>query len=391
MLEKFLYYQELLKRKASRKLKVLNTIELSKSALKHNYNFFKKLHPESKICPVLKSNAYGHGLEEIAQIVDKFSAPYIIVDSFYEAFELQKVGIKTPILIIGYTHPQNFKYMKFKNVAVTVADKETIEELGKLKRKVTIHLEVDTGMHRQGVRMDQVKEALKLTQKYKKLKLEGMWTHLADADNPKNNAFNKEQIQKFKKALAIAEKLGVKPKWKHISASAGASKVFSKDFNMIRLGISLYGAPPLEKIDPYYKKNKFENLKPVLSLSSTLIDIKDLKKGDCVSYKCIFHAPKDMKIGVIPAGYYEGIDRRLSSSGFVYYKGQPCKIVGIVCMNLTMIDLSHIKNPKKFDKITVIGTDIEKKNTAQWMAETIKSIPYVILTNIAPTIRRIIK
>ncbi len=375
----------------SRKLTVLNTITLSKNAIRYNYRYFKKLHKEAEICPVLKSNAYGHGLVEIAKILDPLNPPYFVVDSFYEAFELQKAGMKTPSLIIGYTHPKNYKYMKFKNVAVTMMDKDTIIELGKLRRKIKVHLKVDTGMHRQGVNFKDVEEALRLIKTYKNLKLEGICTHLADADNGSKNNFTRKQVEKFKKVLKIAENLNLNPKWKHIAATAGAGKIFSKDFNMIRLGLGIYGESSLDANDKDFKKCHFEKLKPVMTFRSTLIDIKDLKKDDCVSYGCTFVAPKEMKIGLIPAGYYEGIDRRLSNRGYLYYKNKPCKILGRVCMNLTMIDLSNVKNPKKMHLIEIIGNNRLQKNCVKWMADTCKTIPYVIWTQISPTIRRIVK
>jgi alanine racemase len=229
-------------------------------------------------------------------------------------------------------------------------------------------------MHRQGIPYEQAETMLRLIKMHKNLILEGICTHLADADN-KNNIFTREQVRKFRKVLKIADKLGLNVKWKHISATAGAGKIFSKDFNMIRLGLGLYG-------------EYFDKLKPVLTLESTLIDIKDLKKGECVSYGCTFKAKKNMKIGIIPVGYYEGVDRRLSNKGYVYYRNVPCRILGRVCMNLTMIDLSNVKNPRKWDKVVVIGSDRTKKNSVRWIAEKCGTITYVILTHIAPTIRR---
>lgn len=379
MIEKLIYKGQQMRRKASKKLKVLNMIELSNKALRCNYNYYKKIHPESMVCPVLKSNAYGHGLKKIAQMCDGLGAPYLVVDSYYEVLELKKIGIKTPSLVIGYTHPDNYKNMRFGNVAITVLDKETIEALGKLRKKITIHLKVDTGMHRQGIPFNELESALELIKKYKKLKLEGLCTHLADADNQKSNVFTRGQVVEFKKALKIAEKHGFDIKWKHISATSGAGKIFAKDFNMIRLGLGLYGDSSVKD---------FKKLKPVLTLTSTIIDIKKLKKGDCVSYGCTFTAPKDMKIGIIPAGYYEGVDRRLSNKGTVYYGKTQCKIVGRVCMNLTMIDLSNAKRARKWDKVTVIGNNLLLKNSARHIAEICKTVTYTIWTHIAPTIRR---
>jgi len=360
-----------LRKKLRRKMKVLNTIELSSKALKHNYNYYNKLHPESVICPVLKSNAYGHGLVEIARMCEKLKPAYLIVDSFYEAFELKNAGVKTPCLIIGYTRPENYKHMSFKNVAVTVLDLDSIKALGGLRKKIKIHLKIDTGMHRQGVPLNKVGEALDLIQSYKRLHLEGVCTHLADADNP-DKEITKQQVKAFKQ---ICKKVDVK--WKHISATAGAGIIFSKEFNMIRLGLGLYGDSPIQK----YAKN----LKPVMRFSSTIIDIKKLKKGECVSYGCTFTAKRDMKIGIVPAGYYEGIDRRLSNKGYVFYGKNKCKIIGTVCMNLTIIDLTSVKGARKGGRVDFINGNVRD------IADLCKTISYVIWTHVAPTIRRRIK
>jgi len=379
MFEKLFFLEEKLKRNLSRKMKVLNTVELSKSSLIFNYKYFKKEHPESAICPVLKSNAYGHGLIEIARILDNKKPEYFVVDSFYESLQLRKAGVKTPRLIIGYTLPENFKYMSFKRDAITVMDKESVEALGRLKKRIKVHLKVDTGMHRQGVPYEKALELIKFIKSYKKLDLEGICTHLADADNPQDDKFTKIQVKNFKKVLTDAKKAGITFKYRHVSATAGSEKINDKDFNMIRVGLGLYGSSPFTK-----------SLKPVMTFKSTIIAIKELKKGDCVSYGCTYHADKDMKIGVIPAGYYEGVDRGLSNKGFIYYKNKPCKILGRVCMNLTMIDLTEVKNARKLDTVEVIGNNPKSRNSAEWMAKSCDTIPYVIWTHVAPTIRRVI-
>lgn len=381
MIEKFLYKSQQIRRKASKKMHVLNVVELDSRALHKNYDYYTKKHPESKVCPVLKSNAYGHGLKEIARLCDRFSAPYIVVDSYYEALELKKIGIKTPLLVIGYTHPDNYRHMKLGDISITVLDMQTIKALGKLKKKVSIHVKVDTGMHRQGIPFDDFREALLVIKKYKNLHVEGICTHLADADNQDSDAFTQKQVQLFKKALNIAEEEGIQAQWKHISATGGAGVIFDETFNMVRLGLGLYGDSPVDDYDKLY---------PVMRFESTVIDIKHLKKGDCVSYGCTFTAPNDMTIAIVPAGYYEGVDRRLSNKGYIYYNNTPCPIVGTVCMNLTMIDVSSVPEMKKWDKVTIISRKQGQKNSVRAIARYCDTITYTVWTHIAPTIRRVV-
>jgi len=357
----------------------LNKILIDERALISNHQTLKKLHPESKIAPVLKSNAYGHGLTTVASIFDKLNAPFLIVDSLYEAYELYKKNIKTPILIIGYTDPRNYA-VKPLPFHYSVFDLETAQALNKYQPGSSIHIFVDTGMSREGVRIDNLPNFIKEIQKLKNIKVEGLVSHFADADNPTDASFTKKQLNNYHQALQIFNDHGIDPKWKHISASAGAFKVENKTFNLIRAGLVSYGVSPFDE--------NIKQLKPSLTLQSTIIQIKQLQKGDLVSYSLTYQAPSDMTVGILPAGYYEGVDRRLSNRGVVKIKNKYCPIVGRVCMNLTIIDLSKVKNPKVGDKVEIYSTDTTAENSVFNLAKTAQTIPYKLLTGLADSIRR---
>jgi alanine racemase len=357
----------------------LNKILVNEQALIHNHHFLQRLQPKCLIAPVLKSNAYGHGLTIVAPIFDKLRPSFLVVDSLYEAYKLYKQSIKTPILIIGYTDPKNYA-IKPLPFHYSIFDLETAQALNKHQSGCSIHVFVDTGMNREGIQIKDLSSFIKKLQKFKSLKIEGLASHFADADNPTNMTFAKKQLKNYHQALQILNDNGINPKWRHISASAGAFKVKNNNFNLIRAGLASYGISPFDK--------NIEQLKPTLTFQSTLIQIKQLQKGDLVSYSLTYEAPKNMTIGILPAGYYEGIDRRLSNKGVVKIKNKYCPIIGRVCMNLTIVDLSKVNDSEIGDRVEIYSRNVATKNSVFNQAKIIKTIPYKLLTGLADSIHR---
>lgn len=364
----------------------LNRIFISESALFTNHRKLQAFHQEAFVCPVLKSNAYGHGLKEAAKIFDKMDSPFLIVDSLFEAYELYKLKIKTPVLIMGYTAPNNFKVKKLP-FEIAVFDLELAKILNQYQSKCSIHIFVDTGMNREGVKIADLANFLTEIKKLKNLQIVGLCSHLADADNPTSLKFTKQQIKKFKEALIIMQQFGIDPKWRHISASGGAFKIKDKIFNMLRVGLAHYGINPLTEKD--INKNKIA-LKPVLEFFSTLAQIKKISKGDLVGYNCTFRAKEEMTLGLLPAGYYEGIPRELSNLGFVKIRNTFCPIIGRVSMNMTSIDISKLKNPKIGERVILYSNKIAEPNSIVNSAKLIKKIPYELLVCLAESVKRVV-
>jgi len=346
-----------------RKYRNLNTLHVFKDALKHNLHAYQKLCPGQAICPVLKSNAYGHGLTLVAKALDNEGAPFFIVDSLYEAYELKKARIKTPVLIIGALHPENTHGRHFP-FHFAVFNKESAELFAKMD--VPVHIKIETGLSRMGFSMKQLKESLPYFKKIG-LNIEGIYTHFADADNPQSDAKTEEQVERFEEALALVEAAGFKPKWIHCANSAGALKVKNPKFNMVRLGIGLYEA--------------------TMELESTLVAIDELKKGETVGYGCTFTAPKNMRVGVIPVGYYEAIPRSLSNKGFVEVNGKLCPMLGRVSMNMCTFDLEGVE-AKLFDPVIVYSRHAEQKNSVPEQSHAAGMIPYELLVHISESVAR---
>ncbi len=200
-----------------REYKTLNLIEVSKQNLIYNFRYLSSLSKKVKIAPVIKSNGYGHGILSVAKILEKRNPPYFCVDSLYEAYELQKAGIKIPILITGYTNPENLKVKKLP-FSYAVYTLDLAKAINDYQVQAGIHIFVDTGMRREGVTIEELPKFLEALKEYPKLKIEGVMSHLASS-NGKNDPIFSSQIKNFKKALAIFKKYKIKPKWIHIAAS----------------------------------------------------------------------------------------------------------------------------------------------------------------------------
>lgn len=231
----------------------LNKITVSAVNLAHNHAQLKNLQPETSICPVLKSNAYGHGLRITSPIFDSFGADFLVVDSLYEAYELYKRRVKTRILILGYTDPRNYS-VKHLPSHFTVFDMDTAQALNNFQPNCRVHIFVDTGMCREGISLKDLPLLLERMVRLKKIKIIGLASHFSDADNSKSQKFTSQQIQNYKYALRILSDYKIEPEYRHISASSGALKTKDSMFNMIRAGIASYGISPLYKNDPD-KKN----------------------------------------------------------------------------------------------------------------------------------------
>lgn len=367
-------------------------VEIYKSHLLHNLHEFQKIAPESKVAPVLKSNAYGHGLFEIAQIlqkenkVNKDSIPFLIVDSYFETLALRSARIKTPLLIIGYTRPETIIHSKLAHVSFTVTSLETLKIISHSKKNISIHLKIDTGMHRQGIMFDQLDEAIKIIKNSQTINLEGIATHLSDADSP-DDTFTNTQINQWNDCVQKFKKEFPTLKWFHASATYGHNYSKKIRSNISRLGIGLYGLA-----DKLHNQPNLI-LKPVLEMKTIVSDIKKLQPGDHVGYNNTFTAQHDLTMATIPAGYFEGINRRLSNTGelLVGPKRTACNIIGRVSMNITCLDVSKVSNIKINDPVVIISC---KPNDPNSIAAIVKksegTIPYEIVTRIPAHLKRVV-
>lgn len=371
-----------------RKFEPMNIIEVSRSRLLYNFDNIEDRLFKKQIFPVLKSNAYGHDIQKIAEILKEREFPYIVVDGYYEALKVWEVS-NHEVLLMGYSLPWNLKKMKFRRCAITVFDIETVKALSKIDQKIKIHIKVDTGMNRQGVKVDDLNNFLEECEKYQNIKIEGLCSHLADADN-QDRSFTELQISKYKKAREIFDSKKIDLKYSHLGASSASLRYDLEKSNVVRTGLALYGINPVSEDNNDHENFRF--LKPVLRFKSKIYQIKNLKKGDCVGYGCTHTATENMRIGLIPAGYFEGINRKLSNRGYVKTSEESTnyqKYIGKICMNLSCIDITD-SNIEKYDDVVVISWESEDKNSVRNIVKQCNLIPYNVLSNLASATRRII-
>jgi alanine racemase len=374
---------EALKKILGKSYQPLNQIELSSMFLIHNYNYLSSRNPAVKVAPVLKSNAYGHGITQIGKLADSLGAPFLCVDSLYEGYELLKAGIRTNILIMGYIDPVNLKVKKLP-FSYAVYSKEQLDAVVAYQKDAGIHIKIDTGMHRLGLMPDELPEFISTVKQYRHIRVEGLMAHFAESEHPKSD-LTRLQISQFKQALTLLREQGIKPRWIHHGNSGAILNQEQLELNtysnMVRAGIALYG------IDPRPEKED-ENLKPILRLSTKIVQIKQLGKGDRVGYNGIFTAQKDMTIALLPIGYYDGIDRRLSNKGTMMIGEIQCQVLGRVSMNITAIDISDVQNPQIGQQVLVYSNDQHHPNTIKNTAALCDTIPYDILVHLAASTRR---
>ncbi|MEK7606224.1 MAG: alanine racemase [Patescibacteria group bacterium] len=345
----------------------------------HNLDVFAEAAPKLNIAPVLKSNAYGHGLVEVAKILEGDPRiAFLVVDSYYEARVLRTEGIETPIVVMGYTLTKNIAASPFRNVAFSVGSVTQLQELARENVRIPLHVKFDTGMHRQGIMSNELDEAFNLLTNNQQLCIEGICSHLSDADG-KDSTFTNSQISIWNDVYARAQKMLPATKFFHLSATKGVRYVDSVQANVLRLGLGLYG------IDP---AGEMKDLKPALELRTRITSLRTIEKGEYVGYNKTFTAERETKVATIPVGYYEGVDRRLSNKGFVEVNGQICALIGRISMNMSCVDVTDVASVKEGDEVIVISTDSTKQNSAQKMAELCNTIPYEILVHVNPSLRR---
>jgi len=354
----------------------LVNINIYKDNLLFNYTYFKKL-TKLLVAPVLKSNAYGHGLILTAKVFDKFLLPFFVVDNYSEAFILNNEKIKNKILIAGYTDIKNILQNKLKNTIYSVGN---IEQLNSLIincfKKTYIDIKVDTGMNRQGLVLNDYLQILIKIKENKNLVLHGVFSHLADINN---KLLLKMQIKNWNLIQAYTNKFYSNVVY-HLGSTSSAGIVNTFKSNVLRLGLGLYGYDP--------NLINSTDIMPALEIISILTNIKMVNKGDFIGYNSTFKANEHMVLGTVPVGYYEGVDLRLSNSGFFYYKLTPCKIVGRVSMNISIFDITNINKPKISEKIEIISKNKYNKNSVINICKQINTIPYEILVKIPLNLKR---
>ncbi len=377
-------------------------IEISKENLIHNVRLHRKIIGKNvKLISVVKSNAYGHGIILISKVLDSLKEVDILATvNLEEAIILRENKIKKPILVLSYygilENKNELKkqiiYAIKNDISIMVYDMDMLKFFDRvaksINQKLKIHIKVETGMARIGVPYNEAYEFIKKAKGLKNIDICGLVSHFATTEES-NQYFAKFQLTNFKNLISILEKNNLNIPIKHISASAGINLSKENHFDAVRLGISLYGLyASKENETAVSKKMKFFKLKPVLSWKTKIFQIKKIKADTLVGYGCAYRTTKSIKMGLIPVGYFEGLDRRFSNNGNVLVAGKLCRIIGRICMNITMIDISNIKNAQIGDEVVLIGQQLGRELKVDNMAEDIGTINYEFVARLNSCIPR---
>jgi len=369
-------------------------VEISKNALLKNLGTFRKVvGGRVKLAAVVKANAYGHGLEEVSKIFEK-GVDFFAVDNLTEALKLRNLGITKSILVLGYTKENALKVALENDISLVVYDKNILTRIASLKypKKARVHLKIETGLNRQGVKILKLLPLLKIIKKNERhILVEGAYTHFANVEDTIDSSFAYRQFSDFKRALKLIRESGIKSKYFHCAASAATLLYADTHFNMVRIGISLYGLwPSKETKIAFNLKGGKVSLAPALSWKSIIAQVKKVKAGESVGYGRTWIAPRDSLIAVIPVGYSDGYDRGLSNNSRVLINEQYAPLVGRVAMNMIMADVTEIRSVKRENVVTLLGSERGTSITADELAERIGTINYEIVARINPLIPRLV-
>ena len=374
---------------------MIGSLRISLGALRANATTLRTLlGARTEAAFVVKSNAYGHGLSETALAIEPLAAR-LCVFSPEEALELRGDGITKPILVLGPVEPSLLDDVLAANVELALWDTgEFVRTLATAARarhiRANVHVKVNTGLNRLGLEPHDVADAVQDYVRVSDLNVAGIFSHLAAAEEI-DSPYTMHQLDRFNDACASTQTIlgaaGIQPV-RHIAASAAAMMWPQTRLDMARVGIALYGLWPSEQTRLAMNGNAVD-LVPALSYVSQLVLTRDVAAGAAVGYGCAFHAPRAMRIGVVPLGYADGIPRALSQKGAFLVDGARCPIVGRVAMNMTLLDLTHAPNARAESVVTLIGRDGDASVTADDWAAWSDTINYEIVTRLPASLERI--
>lgn len=361
-------------------------IELDLRALEHNVRFLQSCLPEGcRLMPAVKADAYGHGAIHIAGELNRLGIRDFCVACVSEGIRLREAGITGQILILGYTHPGQFPLLQRYRLTQTVIDPEYAELLEQSGQKLHVHIAVDTGMHRLGIRCEDI-EQIAAVYKMKNLSVDGIFTHLSacDSDAPNCRDFTESQISAFYQVTDILKAMGCACGSLHLLSSYGILNYPEAAADLVRPGIALYGV--------LSSRNELLSaaLRPVLSLKARVASVRTLQPGESAGYGMDFTAKRETRIAVLSIGYADGFPRSLSSrGGYVLIRGKKAPVIGRVCMDQTLVDVSRIPEVKGSDIAVLIGASGSARITVEELAERCGTISNEILSRLGARLERI--
>jgi alanine racemase len=381
-------------------------VEVDLRQLRENLRNLAELTKPARVCAVVKSEAYGHGMVPVAMALQEEDIWGVAVVTPAEGVKLREVGFKKPILVVGASFPEEMAQAVQHEITLAIYDVEQAREVSRAAqacgKSATVHLKVDSGLSRLAVTTDEILDYFKTIEALPGLDIEGVYSHLADAEGL-DQTYTLRQYRNFKTCLEALKDHGFQPRLRHIGASAAAMLLEHSRLDLVRVGISLYGywPSPETKILHYGASNNLNKrlqdefldretpfikplFRPVLCYKCAVIQTKWLPEQVKVGYGCTYETQRKTQIAVLPVGYAEGYDRHLSNCGEVLIRGRRARVLGRICMNLTVVDITDIPEVSRGDEVVLWGGELPVEE----VANKIGTINYEVVTRIPVTIPR---
>jgi len=376
---------------------LVERVEVSRSALVHNIREFRRLiGRKRKFMAVVKANAYGHGLLEVAGVALGNGVDWLGVNSLDEGAALRDAGITAPVLVLGYVPLRGLEESVARDLRLTVYNRETLVRLSALAvrtgKSVPVHVKVETGTWRQGVPPKDIGAFVGEIRRRPGLVLEGLSSHFANIEDTTRHDYPRRQLEAYRAACREVEAGGTGVPLRHMSCTASTILFPEPEFNLARVGIGLYGLWPSKEtyLSCVLQKKKPLSLEPVLAWKARVAQVKKVPAGAYVGYGCTYRTTRPTVLAVVPVGYFDGYDRGLSNAAHVLVKGRRAPVRGRVAMDFFMADVTDVPGIKLEDEVTLIGADGRERITAEDLAGLAGTISYEILARINPLVPRVL-
>jgi len=376
---------------------LLNWCEISAGAIRWNIEQFRRrLDPSAEFGAVVKANAYGHGMLEVAELARQAGVEWLCVNGIDEAGALRRAGHGARMLVMGYVPLDRLGEVVELDLRPVVYNLETLGRLDELARRlgrrVPVHLKLETGTQRQGIDREHVAEFARRVVEAEGLLLEGVTTHFANIEDSTDHSYAEGQIERFSLIADLAQNAAGSTPMRHAACSAATLLFTRTHLDLARVGISLYGLWPSREtyVSCLERGKPTLELRPALTWKSRLAQIKTVAEGSFVGYGCTFRTTRPSRIAVLPVGYHEGYDRGLSEVAHVLVRGRRAPVRGRICMNMCMVDVTDIPGVELEDEAVLLGSQGAERISAEQLADWCGTISYEIVARIHPSLPRVV-